>query len=36
MKNCFNLEKLDVNQNCFNTCYSKYILTLSTINENLK
>jgi len=35
-KKCYNLEKLAVNKNCFDTCYSKYILTLKTVYTSLK
>jgi hypothetical protein len=35
-KKCYNLEKIAVNRNCFETCYNKYIMTLSTVHKSLK
>lgn len=33
---CYNLDKLAVNKQCFDNCYTKYVLTLRTVHNTLR
>lgn len=35
-RRCFNLEKLDLSQSCFDLCYKKYLHTVYIVNKEIK